>query len=100
MPYVTSRDGTKIPFEESGQGPLAILVDGAMGYRGYMGMTALAAELARDFRVLAYDRRGRGDSGDTQPYAVERELEDIEALMDEWTARSICTASLRVPCLR
>jgi pimeloyl-ACP methyl ester carboxylesterase len=83
MPYVTSRDGTKIAFEESGQGPVAILVDGAMGHRGYMGMTPLAAELAGDLRVVAYDRRGRGDSGDTQHYAVDREIEDIEALIAE-----------------
>jgi pimeloyl-ACP methyl ester carboxylesterase len=83
MPFVTSKDGTKIAFEEFGHGPAAILVDGAMGYRGFMGMTPLAAELANDLRAVAYDRRGRGDSDDTHPFAVEREIEDIEALIDD-----------------
>ena len=83
MPHVTSRDGTKIAFEESGQGPVVILIDGAMGYRRYMGMMPLATELGGDFRAVADDRRGRGDSDDTQPYAVDREIEDIEALIEE-----------------
>jgi pimeloyl-ACP methyl ester carboxylesterase len=80
---LTSKDGTTIAYERSGQGPSVILIDGAMGYRGYFGSRPLAAELARDFTVVTYDRRGRGGSGDRAPYAVDREIEDIAALIDE-----------------
>jgi pimeloyl-ACP methyl ester carboxylesterase len=59
------------------------LVDGALCYRGFGPMPSLAALLAPHFTVFTYDRRGRGDSRDTQPYAVEREVEDIEALINE-----------------
>jgi pimeloyl-ACP methyl ester carboxylesterase len=83
MSQVTSKDGTEIAYERSGQGSAVILVDGAMGYRDHMGMKPLAAELAKNFTTIVFDRRGRGESGDTQPYAVEREIEDIEALIDE-----------------
>jgi pimeloyl-ACP methyl ester carboxylesterase len=77
---VTSTDGTQIAFEKSGSGPVLILVSGALSSR--FGGRPLAALLSRDFTVMNYDRRGRGNSGDTQPYAVEREIEDIEALID------------------
>lgn len=80
---VTSKDGTTLAFEKSGHGPAVILVNGAMGYREFFGGRPLAAELSKEFRVYDYDRRGRGESTDTQPYAVEREIEDIEALIDE-----------------
>ena len=60
-----------------------ILVDGAMTCRENFGGRPLAAELSTDFTAVTYDRRGRGESTDTQPYAVEREIEDIEALIDE-----------------
>lgn len=80
---LTSRDGTTIAYERSGQGPPVILVDGAMGYRGYFGGRPLAAALSPDFTVITYDRRGRGGSDDRQPYAVEREIEDIAALIDQ-----------------
>ena len=83
MKNVISKDGTRIAFEKTGQGPAVILVDGAMGYREYFGGRPLAAELSKEFTVYTYDRRGRGESTDTQPYAVEREIEDIEALIDE-----------------
>jgi len=66
-----------------GKGPAVVLVDGAMAYREYLGGRPLAAELSGDFTVLTYDRRGRGESADTPPYAVEREIEDIEALIQE-----------------
>lgn len=62
---------------------MVILVDGALAYREHFGGRPLAAELAKDFTVITYDRRGRGESADTQPYAVEREIEDIEALIDQ-----------------
>ena len=84
MRAVTSKDGTRIGFDQLGDGPLVILVDGALQYRAFdQGMVQLAELLAPQFAVFHYDRRGRGDSGDTQPYAVQREIEDIEALIDE-----------------
>src|SRR5512138_587824 len=84
MKTVTSKDGTTIAFDQSGNGPALILVDGATQYRAIDPRTTkLAALLAEHFTVFHYDRRGRGDSGDTLPYAVEREVEDIEALIDE-----------------
>ena len=82
MESVTSTDGTAIAFERAGTGPALILVDGAMCYRGFGPMGALSASLASDFTVFTYDRRGRGDSGDTAPYAVDRELDDLQALID------------------
>jgi pimeloyl-ACP methyl ester carboxylesterase len=81
MKKVRSKDGTTIAFDQSGQGPAIILVAAALSNR--LVTTQLAALLAPHFTVINYDRRGRGDSGDTQPYAVEREIEDIEALIDE-----------------
>lgn len=83
MDRVRSKDGTAIAFEEQGGGPALILVDGAMGTRSAGSKPELARLLARHFTVYSYDRRGRGDSGDTKPYAVEREIEDIGALIDE-----------------
>jgi pimeloyl-ACP methyl ester carboxylesterase len=76
---VRSRDGTAIAFDRSGDGPALILVSGAMGTKAHAA--ALASALATTFTVYAYDRRGRGESGDTQPYAVEREIEDLEAVI-------------------
>jgi pimeloyl-ACP methyl ester carboxylesterase len=84
MKTVTSKDGTTIAFDQTGKGPAVILVDGALQYRAFdQGMAALADLLAKHFTVIHYDRRGRGDSTDTQPYALEREIEDIEAIIDE-----------------
>jgi uncharacterized protein YndB with AHSA1/START domain/pimeloyl-ACP methyl ester carboxylesterase len=80
---ITSADGTTIAYSRTGSGPAVILVDGAMCYRGMGLMSALAQYLADRFTVYTYDRRGRGDSGDTQPYAVEREIEDLQALLTE-----------------
>ncbi len=82
MQTVTSRDGTKIAYEKHGSGPAVIIVLGALGDRNSASTPQLVELLARDFTVYNYDRRGKGDSGDTQPYAVEREIEDIEALID------------------
>jgi pimeloyl-ACP methyl ester carboxylesterase len=81
MESVTSRDGTTIAFDRLGEGPPVVLVCGGSVDR--MADAAIAQELASDFTVLNYDRRGRGDSGDTPPYAIEREVEDIEAVIDE-----------------
>src|SRR5215207_4950196 len=84
MKTVRSKDGTTIAFEQYGQGPAVILVDGALQYRAFdQGETQLTLLLAKHFKVIQYDRRGRGDSTDTLPYAVKREIEDIEALIDE-----------------
>jgi len=83
MPTVTSKDGTKIAFEQAGQGPALILVAGATQYRAVDQRAGqLIALLAPHFTVINYDRRGRGESGDTPPFAVEREIEDLEALID------------------
>ena len=81
MNKVHSSDGTTIAFDRLGDGPPVILVCGASTDR--RANASLAALLAEHLTVLNYDRRGRGDSGDTPPYAVEREVEDIEALIDE-----------------
>lgn len=80
--HVTSNDGTRIAFDRVGSGPPIILVDSAGAFRGFGPMPALAQELATAFTVITYDRRGRGDSEDTPPYAVEREIEDVEALIE------------------
>jgi alpha-beta hydrolase superfamily lysophospholipase len=81
MSTVTSSDGTAIAFERAGSGPAVVLVGGGVSDRAENA--PLAAELAKRFTVVNYDRRGRGASGDTPPYAVERELEDIAALVAE-----------------
>src|SRR5215210_1616583 len=78
---VTSADGTSIDVEVTGTGPAIALVSGGSVDRG--SNAGLAAVLAPRFTVVNYDRRGRGDSGDTQPYAVEREIEDIGVLIAE-----------------
>ena len=77
---VKSKDGTLIAYDRVGDGPTVIIVDGALSTRG--GKADLARLLAERFTVFSYDRRGRGDSGDTQPYTVDREIEDIDALID------------------
>jgi pimeloyl-ACP methyl ester carboxylesterase len=74
-----SEDGTTIAFDRSGEGPPIILVGGALADRS--AAAELAAHLAASLTAIAFDRRGRGDSGDTAPYAVDREVEDIEALI-------------------
>src|SRR5256886_6387109 len=81
MRTVISKDSTPIAFDKSGHGPAIILVAGATATR--LAEASLAAILAAQFTVFAYDRRGRGESGDTAPYAVEREVEDIDALITE-----------------
>src|SRR5262249_4481877 len=78
---VCSVDGTTIAFERRGQGPPLILVDGALCHRGMGPSAPLAALLAQSFNVFTYDRRGRGASGDASPYAVQREIEDLQALI-------------------
>ncbi len=79
---VTSKDGTQIAYDKQGNGEPLILVDGALCSRDFGPMPELAKLLAPHFTVINYDRRGRNESGDTQPYAPEREVEDIEALIN------------------
>lgn len=83
MNIVNSADGTKIACDRQGEGPALIMVDGALCTRWSGSKPELVGLLASRFTVYSYDRRGRGDSGDTQPYAVDREIEDIEALIDK-----------------
>jgi pimeloyl-ACP methyl ester carboxylesterase len=80
MITVTSADGTPIAADRTGDGPPVVLVAGALTDRA--ALAPLAAALAPDFTVFAYDRRGRGDSGDTRPYRVEREIEDLAAVVE------------------
>jgi pimeloyl-ACP methyl ester carboxylesterase len=82
MSQVRSKDGTAIAFERSGSGPALILVDGALCSRGFGPSPKLAPLLSRQFTVYAYDRRGRGESGDTEPYSPQREVEDLAALIE------------------
>lgn len=83
MAVVISKDGTRIGYDKEGQGPPVVLVDGAMCYRGQGPMKPLAAKLVPYFTVFTYDRRGRGESGDSQPWSIEREVEDIAAIVRE-----------------
>jgi len=87
MSTVTSADGTTIAFTRAGQGPALILVDGALCSRSFGPMPKLAAQLTPYFTVYTYDRRGRGASGDTPPYAPDREVDDLEALVAEASDR-------------
>jgi Alpha/beta hydrolase family len=81
MNTVHSKHGTAIAFDAIGEGPPLIVVDGALCYRGLGPNTPLAELLEPDFTVFTFDR-GRGDSGDTAAYAVEREVEDVQALIE------------------
>ncbi|MGW1296301.1 alpha/beta fold hydrolase [Streptomyces sp. NPDC002533] len=83
MNTVQSADGTTIAYDRSGQGEPIILVGGSFSQRAHPTMTQLAEELSTGFTVFNYDRRGRGDSGDADVYAVEREVEDLAALIAE-----------------
>jgi pimeloyl-ACP methyl ester carboxylesterase len=86
MQTVVSKDGTKIAYDQAGSGPTLILVGGMFEQRAFDSETAklaLQPLLAEHFTVIHYDRRGRGDSADTLPFAVEREIEDIETLIDK-----------------
>lgn len=77
---ISSRDGTSLAYESAGRGATIVLVSGAMSTGGTVA--PLAARLSEGFRAVVYDRRGRGGSGDMAPYAVEREVEDLAALIE------------------
>lgn len=80
--WVNSRDRTPIAYDRYGDGPPVIMVAGALGTRSHADWNRAAQALAPRFTVITYDRRGRGDSLDLTPYEVQREVEDIEALID------------------
>ncbi|GAA4463687.1 alpha/beta fold hydrolase [Phytohabitans houttuyneae] len=82
MDKVISRDGTSIAYERVGSGPALIAVDAAGNYSGFRALPAPVELLSADFTVYVYDRRGRGASTDTAPYAVAREVEDLAALIE------------------
>jgi pimeloyl-ACP methyl ester carboxylesterase len=79
MASVASVDGTIIDYDIAGGGPVIVFVAGVFNLRDTF--TPLAAELSSDHTVLSYDRRGRGESSDTPPYSIEREVEDLQALI-------------------
>ena len=84
MSTVTSQDGTTIAFDKVGSDPAVILVNGAMAYRAFDPSLAHLAELlGQHFTVYNYDRRGRGASSDKEPFAKEREMEDLQALVED-----------------
>src|ERR1700716_154651 len=78
---VKSKDGTAIAYDKSGHGPAVVIVGGVLGDRSQQA--PVAELLAKDFTVFNFDRRAHGESGDTAPYAVEREIEDIDAVLQE-----------------
>jgi len=80
MASVASVDGTTIDYDIAGGGPVIVFVAGVFNLRDTF--TPLAAELSSDHTVLTYDRRGRGESGDTAPYSIEREVEDLQAIIE------------------
>ena len=88
MNTISSADGTKIAYDREGTGPALILIDAAMNTRSSGAKPELVSLLSRHFTVYSYDRRGRGDSGDTLPYAADREIEDIGALVDDAGGRA------------
>jgi pimeloyl-ACP methyl ester carboxylesterase len=88
MQTVQSKDGTTLAYDVYGSGQALIYITGASGFRSFMPIVQDAKAFAKAFTVYNYDRRGRGDSTDTQPYAIEREVEDIEALIDSAGGRA------------
>lgn len=82
MNSTQSKDGTTLAYDVYGSGPALIFITGASCHRSFKPVVDDAKVLATSFTVYNYDRRGRGDSGNTLPYSLEREIEDIEAMID------------------
>jgi len=80
--FATSSDGTRIAFSRKGSGPTLVLVDGAMCYRDFGPAKPFTDELAGEFTVVSYDRRGRGESGDSSRYDASLEIDDLKAVLD------------------
>jgi len=99
MPKVISKDGTTIAYEKQGTGPAVIVVEGALGYRSLGFNLRLSELLAPHFTVYAYDRRGRGESSNEIPFAVEREVEDIDALIQEAGGKAFVFGTSSGACL-
>ncbi len=99
MSKVISKDGTEISYEKQGSGQPLVLVDGAICYRNFGPMPGLAALLAPHFTVYTYDRRGRGESSDTLPYSLAREVEDIDALIQEAGGEALVFGTSSGACL-
>ena len=93
-----SSDGTVIAYEQTGSGPVVILVSAALADR--TGNRRLARALSNRFTVINYDRRGRGASGNTQPYAIEREVEDVSRWSKQTEAQPISLEAPPAPCWR
>ena len=82
MEFTTSRDGTLIAYDVRGDGPPLIYITRATCWRKFFPVARDSTTFASAFRIVTYDRRGRGDSGDVAPWSVDREVEDIEALIE------------------
>jgi pimeloyl-ACP methyl ester carboxylesterase len=82
MKTTHSKDGTTLAYDVNGSGPSLIYITGASCFRSFKPIVQDAKVFATEFTVYSYDRRGRGDSGNTLPYSMEREIEDIEAMID------------------
>ena len=92
MRKVVSRDGTTIAYEKTGEGPPIVLLNGA--FRDHTIFDSLVPELAPRCTTYTYDRRGRGESGDAPEYAVEREIEDLEAMIEETGGQAVVFAGV------
>lgn len=82
MKYVTSKDGTKLAYDVTGSGPPLICITGASCFRNFPPILKVVKVLSKHFTVYNYDRRGRGDSSDTAPYSISKEVDDLEVLID------------------
>lgn len=89
MRIATSKDGTELAYDVSGDGPVLVYITGATCFRRFRPIVADVEVFATKFTVYSYDRRGRGDSGNELPYAIEREVDDIEAVVDAAGGRAI-----------
>lgn len=79
--FATSKDGTRLAYDKLGSGPPLVIVNGALSVRTFVFARKMAEEFAKSFTVYNYDRRGRGESGDTKPYSVRKEIEDVAAMV-------------------